>query len=176
LQRPKELAGRASLTDEEVAELKRAAAELFNGGDGDAAFGESIYLAALRNVLGKEKEFSMPGAGSYNQFWNADREFDNRTSLIVSPEDGRLPALTSYAQKRRAAAQEREKQHAIPLYRRLEPNMQLLEYRCIEFVEEFMHGNLRRKPLVTRWEGETMILDVTRKVPPGDQLYEWYRR
>ena len=65
---------------------------------------------------------------------------------------------------------------SMPLYRRLEPNAQLLEYRCIEFVEEFMYGGLRRKPLVKRWEGETMIVDITRKVPEGDKLYDWYRR
>jgi hypothetical protein len=51
-----------------------------------------------------------------------------------------------------------------------------MEYRCIEFVEEFLYGGLRRKPLVTRWESETMIVDITRKVPEGDKLYEWYRR
>ena len=65
---------------------------------------------------------------------------------------------------------------SMPLYRRLEPNMELLEYRCIEFVEEFLYGNLRKQPLVKRWEGDTIIVDITRKVPPGDQLYEWYRR
>ncbi len=65
---------------------------------------------------------------------------------------------------------------SMPLYRRLEPNAQLLEYRCIEFVEEFLYGNLRNQQLVKRWEGETIIIDVTRKVPPGDKLYEWYRR
>ena len=65
---------------------------------------------------------------------------------------------------------------SMPLYRRLEPNMQLIEYRCIEFVEEFLYGHLRKEPLVTRWEGETIIVDITRKVPPGDQLYEWYRK
>ena len=65
---------------------------------------------------------------------------------------------------------------SMPLYRRLEKNAQLLEYRCIEFTEEFMYGGLRRRPLVTRWEGETMIIDVTRKVPEGEKLYEWYRR
>ena len=65
---------------------------------------------------------------------------------------------------------------SMPLYRRLEPNMELLEYRCIEFVEEFLFGNLRKQQLVKRWEGDTMIVDITRKVPPGDKLYEWYRR
>jgi len=65
---------------------------------------------------------------------------------------------------------------SMPLYRRLEPNIELLEYRCIEFVEEFLYGNLRKQPLVKRWEGDTIIVDITRKVPPGDKLYEWYRR
>jgi hypothetical protein len=54
--------------------------------------------------------------------------------------------------------------------------MQLMEYRCIEFAEEFLYGSLRKQPLVKRWEGETMIIDVTRKVPAGDKLYEWYRK
>ena len=39
--------------------------------------------------------------------------------------------------------------------------------------EEFMYGHLRKQPLVRRWEGETMIVDITRKVPPGDKFYEW---
>ena len=29
---------------------------------------------------------------------------------------------------------------------------------------------------VGRWEGDTIIVDITRKVPPGDKLYEWYRK
>jgi len=65
---------------------------------------------------------------------------------------------------------------SMPLYRRMEPNMQLLEYRCTEFVEEFMYGHVRKEQLVKRWEGETMIVEITRKVPPGDRFYEWFRR
>lgn len=62
---------------------------------------------------------------------------------------------------------------SLPLYRRLEPNAALLEFRCMEMVEETMLGHLRKAPLVTRWEGKTMIIDVRRKVPPTeDQLYE----
>ena len=67
-------------------------------------------------------------------------------------------------------------QIAMPLYRRMEPNMQLLEYRCTEFVEEFFYGGVRKDQLVKRWEGETMIVDITRKVPPGDRFHEWFRR
>jgi hypothetical protein len=65
---------------------------------------------------------------------------------------------------------------SMPLYRRLEPNIQLLEYRCIEFVEEFLYGNLRQQQLVKHWEGDTIVVDITRKVPPGDKFYEWYRK
>ena len=65
---------------------------------------------------------------------------------------------------------------SMPLYRRLEPNIQLLEYRCVDFVEEFLYGHLRRQPLVKHWEGETMAVDITRKIPPGERLHEWYGR
>ena len=65
---------------------------------------------------------------------------------------------------------------SMPLYRRLEPNAQLVEYPCIEFSEEFLYGHVRKQPLVRRWEGETMIVDITRKVPQGDRFYDWYRR
>jgi hypothetical protein len=65
---------------------------------------------------------------------------------------------------------------AMPLYRRMEPNMQLLEYRCTEFAEEFLYGHVRSQQLVKRWEGETMIVDITRKVPSGDKFYEWFRK
>ncbi len=63
---------------------------------------------------------------------------------------------------------------AMPIYRRLEPNIQLLDYQCIEFAEEFLYGNLRKQQLVKHWEGETIVVDIRRKVPPGDRLYEWY--
>ena len=34
----------------------------------------------------------------------------------------------------------------MPLYRRIEPNAQLMEFKCVEFVEELMYGHLRKKP------------------------------
>ena len=61
---------------------------------------------------------------------------------------------------------------SMPLYRRLEPNAQLLEYRCIDFVEEFLYGHLRKNQLVKHWEGETLIVDIRRKVPPADKIYD----
>jgi hypothetical protein len=35
---------------------------------------------------------------------------------------------------------------SMPLYRRLDKNMQLLEFKCVEFVEELLYGKLRQKP------------------------------
>ena len=37
----------------------------------------------------------------------------------------------------------------LPLYRRIDENMQLLEYKCVEFAEERMYGHLRKDPDLT---------------------------
>ncbi len=34
----------------------------------------------------------------------------------------------------------------MPLYRRLEPNARVLEFKCVEFAEDLMYGHLRRRP------------------------------
>ena len=36
---------------------------------------------------------------------------------------------------------------SMPLYRRMEPDARLMEFRCVEFVEELMYGEWRRNPL-----------------------------
>jgi len=38
---------------------------------------------------------------------------------------------------------------SLPIYRRIEPNMQLLEFKCAEFAEEYLYGEYR-KPGTTR--------------------------
>jgi hypothetical protein len=53
---------------------------------------------------------------------------------------------------------------SMPLYRRLEPNAQLLEYPCVEFVEEFMYGDARKQQLVKHWEGDTIVIDISRRM------------
>jgi hypothetical protein len=99
LERPKLLEGRPLLTDEEVAELRRRADRLFKGTNADFAGGDAVYLAALANI---DRFKSTTATGS--TFEMIDREFDNRTSLIIDPPDGRIPSLTAEAQQRRAAA------------------------------------------------------------------------
>src|SRR6266404_9009740 len=100
LERPKALEGRQFLTDAEVAELKKRAARLFKEGNSDYAAGDNAFLAAYANVdRYKNPNISTGGAEDM-----VDREFDNRTSLIVDPPDGKLPPLTPAGQRRVAAA------------------------------------------------------------------------
>ena len=65
------------------------------------AFADSVFTA----VVSGQEEFSSRDTttGNYNQFWLVDREFDNRTSLVVDPPNGRLPALTPAARRRTEA-------------------------------------------------------------------------
>ena len=97
LERPEALGDKATLTDEELARLEERYARLFASGDSDAAFADSVFVAAL----GEQEAFSSRDTttGNYNQFWLVDREFDNRTSLVVDPPSGRLPPLTPEAQR-----------------------------------------------------------------------------
>ena len=98
LERPEALGDKAVLTDEELARLEARYAEIFASGESDAAFADSVFTAAL----GDDESFSSrdAGTGNYNQFWLVDRDFDNRTSLVVDPPDGRLPPLTPEARRR----------------------------------------------------------------------------
>jgi hypothetical protein len=99
LERPKELAGRQFLTDEEVAELKKRAARLFDvNANADFAGGDNYFLALLANPEG----YKNPNAtGSVTAM--VERELENRTSLIVDPVDGKIPPFTAEGQKRNAA-------------------------------------------------------------------------
>jgi hypothetical protein len=61
---------------------------------------------------------------------------------------------------------------SMPIYRRLEPNAQLMEFACHEMAEETILGHLRKQQLVRHWEGRTMTIDITRRVPPGAAVYQ----
>ena len=74
LERPEALVGRDSLSEEEVAERRQARSDEFFG-----------------TALG--------GTGFYNEFWFEYGQDTNRTSLIIEPPSGRLPALTQHAQQ-----------------------------------------------------------------------------
>ncbi len=100
--RPAQWKGKTFLTDAEVKELQTVVARYANQG-GDAIFGDIVQLALNARDSGKFDQTSYdPTTGNYNQFWMSEREWDNRTSLIVDPPDGQLPPLTSAARGRLA--------------------------------------------------------------------------
>jgi hypothetical protein len=96
LERPDAFQGKETLTDEELQELKKKAAEVLDGGD--AFFADDFVTAAVEEGV-DFRSFDQK-TGNYNQFWIVDREFDNRTSLIVDPPGGKVPALTPEGRKR----------------------------------------------------------------------------
>jgi hypothetical protein len=101
--RPTQWKDKASLTDAEVEELKVYAQQYVDQG-GDAIFGNFVQQMLDQKDKGAFKQVSYdPTTGNYNQFWMADREWDNRTSLITDPPDGQFPPLTPAGQARRDA-------------------------------------------------------------------------
>jgi hypothetical protein len=111
LERPEVWAGRAELTDEELASLRRAAAAAV--GDGDALFGDQLVLAAIQGIEATSYD---PTTGNYNQFWIADRDYTRQTSLVVDPPDGRVPDLVPEAQERFREAAARGRDHPADTY------------------------------------------------------------
>jgi hypothetical protein len=105
LQRPPEIADRPTLTDAEVDKMRQKAQELFTG-KSDAVFFDGFYPAVLDNVLGLKQGFKSSDGetGDYGSEWNDTRTWENRTSLITDPPDGRIPALTPRAIEVRAEA------------------------------------------------------------------------
>ena len=96
LERPSELAGKAVLSDEEAAEFAKQTVQ--------------------RNNVDQQRQKGTEAdvARAYNDFWY-DRGTKaiktNRTSLIVDPTDGRIPAMTAEAQKRVSARADSRRLH-----------------------------------------------------------------
>jgi hypothetical protein len=58
----------------------------------------------------------------------------------------------------------------MPLYRRIEPDAQIMEFRCHEFTEELVFGHLRREQLVKTWTGTTIEVNIVRRVPADEEV------
>ena len=98
LERPKDLAGKRVLTEDEAAAVERRAAQRRTEADSDAIPERCVGSANFVDCI-----------GSYNQLWFDRGEeviADRRTALIVDPPDGRIPALTPEARKRADAVAE----------------------------------------------------------------------
>ena len=126
LERPEALAAKATFSDEELAELEQTAERLFGDG-GDAAFADGVFEAAL---AGSDNYVSGDGgSGNYSTVWMVDRDFENRTSLITDPSDGRLPPLTPAGQAAYESARARRRDNPV----RDGPEDLGLTVRCITY-------------------------------------------
>lgn len=132
LERPKQLEGRQFLTDQEVTELAKRADRIFQDGHSDAATGDNVFLAALNNP---ETFKSVTATGDST---NVDRDFDNRTSLITDPPDGRLPPYTPAGRERRAKLTSA----TLATNNVITPRDLTLEQRCISFGTPRLGGNV----------------------------------
>jgi hypothetical protein len=114
LERSAEFAGRATMTAAEAAAYERRTLER-NNRDRREATPEADVSSA------------------YNEFWwdrgttLATVRGEKRTSLIVDPPDGRIPALTAEAQQRASARADARRQHADG------PEDRSLGERCLMF-------------------------------------------
>ena len=100
LERLPELADRAHLTAEEVERLTARAARIFANGRSAFTTPEGAFRAALQNV---ETYIAWSTSSSIGMI---DVTFTDRTSLVVDPPNGRVPARTAAAEAREAAVDE----------------------------------------------------------------------
>ena len=177
LERPQELGGKAVLSDEEIAQLERRAAQQSTA----------------------ERRPPSGDTGSYNVFWTdaGAKRTDRRTSLISDPPDGRLPSVTPETQKRMLALMTAESDPNEPedltpwgrcitgfnagppiLPSGYNNNLQVMQSRdTVMLVTEMVHearpvpldGRPHLPPAVRQWQGDsrgrwdggTLVIDTT---------------
>jgi hypothetical protein len=99
LERPKQLEGRRFLTDAEVKQMQKRSDQLFNDGSSDYLDSDTLFDA----VLARADIYKDPTGPLEGNDVTLRLEFDNRTSLIVDPPDGKLPPYTLAGKQRREA-------------------------------------------------------------------------
>ncbi|HLK48003.1 MAG TPA: hypothetical protein VKT49_07705 [Bryobacteraceae bacterium] len=137
LERPAELAGKAYLTEQEAAEWEKRTFANLTGDRRDGGADADV-------------------ARSYNEFWR-DRGTkvigSRRTSLIVDPPDGRVPALTPEAQKRVAQAAAAARAHSTD-----GPEYQNLWVRCLTRGLPMLPGPYNNDFQIVQTPGAVVIL------------------
>jgi hypothetical protein len=188
LERPRELAGKQVLTDEDVAKVEAEVAAA------KAERGER----RTRITVALDPSTDAGVVGFYNQFWldqGTKVVGTRRTSLIVDPPDGRLPPYTPQGKKKQAALMEARNRNAGPEDRSLgercilgfnagppmvsgayNNHVQLLQTPgYVGLLTEMVHSArivpMDGRPHGTtsqwsgdsrgRWEGDTLVIDTT---------------
>ena len=150
LERPAELAGKTVLTEREAADYVKGLLRRVNTDRRDGG---------AQTDVGR----------SYNEFWR-DRGndlADRRTSLIIDPTDGRIPALTPEAQKRVDATRAWMQEHSTD-----GPEGRSLAERCIQWTTSgppMLPGPYNNDTQFVQGPGYVMILSEmihdTRMIP-----------
>jgi hypothetical protein len=105
LERPKELAGKEYLSDEEAAAIAKSEAD-------NRSRANPATLDEARRNPGFGAGLEAPVAYEFRIWWDRGTVVKTRrTSLIIDPPNGRLPPMTEEGQKRQAAERERRKLH-----------------------------------------------------------------
>ena len=166
IERPEQFADKAVLTDEEVAELTQRVSEFRDGDQAGDLLGDSLIQKALDPTFDPEFEKI---TGDYNAFWLVERAFDNRTSLVVDPPNGRIPPLTDEALARLGG---RDFVNDSPA----NPEEMGLNDRCISYgVPNLLQG-------YNSYFGSVATFGITRESPLGGPRYTanpntlWIRR
>ena len=89
LERPADLADKAVLTEEE----------------------RRSRDAEVASRVSFDRPSSLPGVGAYNEFWMERGALNHRTSLVIDPPDGKIPAMTAAGQARASALAADRKAH-----------------------------------------------------------------
>ena len=97
MERPSSLAGRPRLTDEEVVTLQERTDRIFRNGRSAFATPEGAFRAAFEDIETYEAWSTSSSIGM------VDVAVTNQTSLVIDPEDGRIPARTAGARSREQA-------------------------------------------------------------------------
>jgi len=164
LERPTQFGQRATMTDAELTALKRKAQALQDGGD--AFFADELFNAVIE---GKEKfSSSDTQVGNYDQTWLSDRIWDNRTSLIIDPPDGRIPPLAAGAAERARAAEAAAKKGRGPADSAADLS---LGTRCVSYGTPNLRAGYQSYFAITQGPGvlalRTEMIHDTRIFPVG---------
>ncbi|HLG55208.1 MAG TPA: hypothetical protein VI485_07745 [Vicinamibacterales bacterium] len=88
--------------------------------------------------------------GNNDQTWFDRAGNHHSDALKVTERYSLMPGTGNNAIQYQATMEDpktfsRPWQIQVPLYRKLEPNAQLLEFKCVEFSEELLYGDLKKK-------------------------------
>ena len=100
MERPAAFAGKESLSAEELAALEARLEEIRESSQAGDLLGDFLIQRVLEDP--EFRGFDQD-TGNYNSFWLVERKLDERTSLVIDPPDGRIPAYRPEALQRLAA-------------------------------------------------------------------------